>query len=98
MKIFEVETDLPQVKKFYAGKTEACKVARECAAICGELVFVNACTLLPGKAGVVALANSLNDLAAVEAVYTAKPRKRSAQTHGAAAGCHGTDDDIEGLM
>jgi hypothetical protein len=90
MKIFEVRERQGAVQRFYAGKTEAMKQARECAAESGEPVNVLACTIMPGKAGIVALANGLGWQQSSEVVYTAKPRKRSsAQT---------SDDDIEGLM
>lgn len=93
MKIFEVDSDRA-VPQFYAGKTEAMKIARECAAGSGESVIVYACTLIPGKAGVVALANGPGWQQSSEIVYTAKPRKSRKELIQPAL----DEDDVEGLM
>lgn len=94
MKIYQVyakhwEPKDPDLSEFFATKTEACKVAREGAAEIGEPVEVYECELKPGKAGIVALANSYSWWADRNVVYTAKPRKAKSVE---------TDDDIEGLM
>lgn len=89
MKIFEVDSD-EAAPRFFAGKTEASKHARECAAITGEPVNVVACTVIAGKAGVVALANGPGWQESSEVVYTAKPRRGSREALSA--------DEIDDLM
>lgn len=94
MKIYQVyakhwEPKDPDLSEFFATKTEACKVAREGAAEIGEPVEVYECELKPGKAGIVALANSYSWWAAPRTVvYTAKPRKAKPVS----------TDDIDDLM
>lgn len=74
--------------KFFEKKADACREAREYANAQGSPVEVYACDLVPGKAGIVALANQISWCRSEETVYTAKPRKNRKQIA----------EDIEGLM
>jgi hypothetical protein len=64
---------------YFAGQTEAKKAAREEAALTGDLYEVRWHQLLPGKAGVVALANGPGWCEAEEVICTVKPRKRKVE-------------------
>jgi hypothetical protein len=78
MKIFEVDLDeTPQ--RFYATKTEASIAARKSAADLGRPVAVHAVEIMPGKDGIVALANCDGWAVNRDLVYTAgRPRTKAA--------------------